>query len=227
MKTTAIELQNLSHRYAKTWALNRLSLSMDAGEVIAVLGPNGCGKTTLLKILATRIEPSRGGGTILGHSLTQETTPIRKEVRWLGHEPALYKALTAEENLKFFEKMGGRKITGEQIDAVLEKVGLRKNRRQKVASFSTGMKKRLSLARILLENPKILLFDEPHTNLDQEGKKRMSHLILEKKKGGCTVLFASHDHPETIPLCDKILALCDGSLTYFGPPDRIPKEIAL
>ncbi|MDP2600200.1 MAG: heme ABC exporter ATP-binding protein CcmA [Deltaproteobacteria bacterium] len=226
MKNPVIELKNLGHRYAGTWALHRLSLQIDEGEVVAILGPNGCGKTTLLKILATRLAPTCGEGTLLGHPLS-ETAPIRKGVKWLGHELGLYKALTAEENLDFFAKISGQKILGRQLDILLEKVGLQKNRREKVAAFSTGMKKRLSLARILMENPQILLFDEPHTNLDQEGKKRMSTLILERKKAGCTVLFSSHDHPETIPLCDKILALNHGRLVYFGPPGQIPKDVIL
>ena|SRR3989338_6211511 len=226
MKNFVIDLKNLSHRYAGTWALHRLSFHVDAGEIVAVLGPNGCGKTTLLKILATRIAPTCGEGTLLGHPLS-ETALIRKGIKWLGHELGLYKTLTAAENLKFFAGICGQKIAGPQIDAVLEKVGLQKSRREKVASFSTGMKKRLSLARILLENPKILLFDEPHTNLDQEGKKRMSTLILERKKAGAAVLFSSHDHPETIPLCDKILALNHGRMVYFGPPGQIPKDVIL
>ncbi len=222
-----IELKNVGHRFGKRWALSNLSFQVNAGEVVAILGPNGCGKTTLLKILATRLSPSRGEGVVLGKSLIKEVSKIREEVQWLGHELGLYKALTAEENLKFFANMTGEKIGEGQIEEALEKVGLRNNRHQRVGQFSTGMKKRLSVARILIKNPKILLFDEPHTNLDQEGKKRMSELILEKKKAGCTILFSSHDHPETIPLCDKILALNEGTLRFFGPPNQIRRDVIL
>ena len=89
------------------------------------------------------------------------------------------------------------------------------------------MQKRLAIARALLKDFTVYLLDEPHTNLDQEGKKRMSTLILERKKAGAAVLFSSHDHPETIPLCDKILALNHGRMVYFGPPGQIPKDVIL
>lgn len=148
----------------------------------------------------------------MGFSLVKEARTIRKHVKWLGHELGLYKALTAEENLKFSAKMGGNKISEKEIGEVLEKVSLSKNRCQKVSTFSTGMKKRLALARILLENPKILLFDEPHTNLDQEGKKLMNELILEKKKMGCTILLATHEHPDMLAFCDKTILLNEGWL---------------
>lgn len=203
----AIELKKIGFRYGRVWVLKELDLCVAAGETFAILGPNASGKSTLLKILATRLKPTKGEGKILGHDLLSGVSKIRENVEWLGHELALYKTLTAKENLRFHLKLKGKKPDEGKIEAALEKAGLGGNQTKAVGSFSKGQVKRLALARILLEDPKIILLDEPHANLDQEGKQLLNQLITQWKKGGTTLLLASHDHEEILPLCDKTVTL--------------------
>lgn len=227
MSQTSIELHAISHRYANHWALVNVTLAVEKGENIAVLGPNGCGKSTLLKILATLLRPSSGKGLLFGFDLKKNTSQIREKMSWLGHELGLYRTLTAEENLKFSFGLRGRRPEFQKIDNALFEVGLRQASQKPVASFSIGMRKRLSLARILLENPSLILLDEPHTNLDREGKILMNQCVTHWEKGGATIFLASHDHHEVLPLCNKALVLNQGRVVYFGDAKKIPTTILL
>lgn len=222
-----LELRALGHRYITHWALTDVSVCSVAKEVVAILGPNGCGKSTLLKILATRLDPTCGGGTLLGLDLKRDNLEIRTQVEWLGHELGFYKALTAEENLKFSMSLCGKKAGNEAISEVLEKMGIVKARNKAVGLFSTGMKKRLALARVLLRQPKTILLDEPHANLDRDGKQLMNACIIHWKKQGIPVFLASHDHSEVLPLCDKALVLNHGTVAYFGDSQKIPSDVIL
>ncbi|MDO8526630.1 MAG: heme ABC exporter ATP-binding protein CcmA [Deltaproteobacteria bacterium] len=222
-----IELQKIRHRYVSKWALKDIHFSAKSGECIALLGPNGCGKSTLLKIMATLLSPSAGEGEILGHNLQKGVGAIRKKMQWLGHELGLYKTLTAGENLKFAANMRGEKISLHCMEEVLAQVGLAGLKDKPVGSFSTGMRKRLALAKILSMPCELILLDEPHTNLDRIGKILMNKLIAEWKREGITVVLASHDHPEVLPLCDKALVLNAGHLAWFGNVKEMPGEIVL
>lgn len=219
MTEMAINVKGLSQRFGQTWVLagsglgagaelrKGVDLRLSAGHSVAVLGPNGCGKTTLLKILATRLAPTRGEGTVLGFDLRGEAEAIRRQTEWLGHELGLYKTLSGRENLEFYFRMKGEKPNFEKIAEVLVTSGLVKMGARPVAVYSQGQKKRLALARILLGEPKLILLDEPHANLDAEGKALMNVCIAAWKKSGTTILMASHDHSEVLPLCDSILNL--------------------
>src|SRR3989338_332866 len=227
MNSRVVELTGISQRFATHWALRDIGLVANKGDCIAILGPNGCGKSTLLKILATLLEPTTGGGTIAGFDIRQNTLKIRNQVEWLGHELGLYKTLTAEENLKFSCVIKGRKPLVKKLREAMAEVGLNAVGGKPIASFSVGLRKRLSLARILLESPEFVLLDEPHANLDREGKTLMNRCIQNWKKGGLTLLLASHDHHEVLPLCDKAMVLNQGRVAYFGDPKNIPSSVIL
>lgn len=203
----AIEIKNLSHRFGLNWALRDISLEVAAGACIAILGPNASGKSTLLKILATRLKPTRGEVLIFGFDIQNGLGQIRAQTEWLGHELGLYKNLNAQENLTFHFKMKGQKPNQEKITAALAKVELDGNKNNLVATFSSGQRKRLALARILLGEPKIILLDEPHTNLDQAGKKLMNTLIAQWKKESRTICLSSHERVEVLPSCNQTLTL--------------------
>lgn len=213
MPELAINLMGLRQRFGQTWVLadaglrKGLDIRLSAGHSVAVLGPNGCGKTTLLKILATRLAPTRGAGSILGCDLRRNVEAIRRQTEWLGHEMGLYKTLSGRENLAFHFRMKGEKPVEKKISEVLEKAGLASMQSKPVGSYSQGQKKRLALARILLGAPRLILLDEPHANLDAEGKALMNACIAAWKKSGTTVLMASHDQQEILPLCDSLINL--------------------
>ena len=205
-----IEINSLSHRYGNHWVLIDVTFQTKAGEVIALLGPNGSGKSTLLRILSTLTPPTLGSGTLFGYDLTKDRKKIRAQLHWLGHDFNLYKNLTAAENLKLFYQFKGETFSSQKISEVLEKVGLAGKESAFVESFSAGMRKRLALARILLKDYPLILLDEPHTNLDQEGKKLIDHYIGAWKREGKTVFLASHDHDSVLPLSDKTITLHAG-----------------
>ena len=217
----SILLENISERFGTHWALKNINLTINPGETVAVLGANGSGKSTLLKILATLLKPTRGKGMIFGDSLTEELALVRRKTHWLGHEFNLYKTLTAEENLKFFYSLKGEKANPEKIDFVLQLVGLQKEKRKAADHFSAGMQKRLAIARALLKDFTVYLLDEPHTNLDKEGKNLMDRCIANWKKKGATLFLASHDHSNVLPLADRMLILEHGEICYFGEPKKL------
>lgn len=227
MSGNAVELQNLSHRYAAHWALHRVSFAATAGDCVAVFGPNGCGKSTLLKILATLLTPAVGGGQILGNDLRKDPAQIRRRLCWLGHDLGLYKALSAGENLKIAAALRGGTLPAAKVEEVLERVGLTGLKHKRVDSFSTGMRKRLALAKILSTPCDLILLDEPHANLDRIGKVLMNKLIAEWRREKITLFLASHDHPEVIPLCDKALVLNEGRAAWFGEAKKIPSDATL
>lgn len=227
MSSNTIDFKSIYYRYALQWALGDISFSIKQGETIAILGPNGCGKSTLLKILATLLEATSGVGTILGFDLKKDSDKIRNQMAWLGHDLGLYKTLTAGENLKFSCGIRGRRLSDFQIQKILGEVGLQRLENKPVASFSIGMRKRLSLVQIFLETPSLVLLDEPHTNLDREGKMLMNRSVLQWKNKGTTLFLASHDHHEVLPLCEKALVLNQGRVTFFGDSKAIPTNIIL
>lgn len=207
MTTSAVHLRGIGHRFGAAWALAGVDISVPAGSVVAVTGPNGCGKSTLLKILATRLTPTSGGGTVLGCDLRREVTAIRERVQWLGHELGLYKSLTIEENLCFSLSILGLTSPNGTIRKAIDRVGLAALGRTPVAACSSGMRKRLALARLLLQPVELILLDEPHTNLDTDGRALMNALIGEWKRQGATIFLASHDQAEVRALCDMEIPL--------------------
>jgi heme exporter protein A len=179
----AIDAENLARRYGRRWALAGVSLRVPQGRVVMVAGRNGSGKSTLFRILATAIRPDLGSAKVLGFDLVKQRYDVRKGVALLSHYSYLYESLTAAENLR---------IITPRVDDVLQRVGLDKRADDAVHTFSAGMRKRLSFARVLLQQPRIALLDEPYAQLDPEGFALVDQVVQELKDGGVTVLIATH-----------------------------------
>ncbi len=192
--------------------LRRASLTLEPGEVVALLGGNGAGKTTLLRIAATLLRPLRGRGAVFGHDLVGEASRIRELVGLLGHTPALYEDLTAEENLRFALRMRGRVADGEQLARLLVEVGLEGKGDRPVRGFSSGMRRRLALARVLIEPPRLLLLDEPYASLDRDGMLRVNRLIRATAASGGAVLLATHELEPARPVLSRSLLLQAGQV---------------
>lgn len=202
-----IQVENLSHRFGFVWALRHLSFQAQAGTVTAILGPNASGKSTLLKILATRLQPTEGSVSMLGLPIQSRRAEIRHQIEWLGHRLALYPNLNAKENLQFHYQMKGERPDSVAIQTALEKTGLVQSAGKKTGQISQGQQKRLALARILLTDPAIILLDEPHANLDAAGRHLLNRLLTEWKKGSKTLLLASHEEREIENVCDQRITL--------------------
>jgi len=210
MTGLAINAEKLGRRYGRRWALADVTFRVPAGTVLMVSGPNGSGKSTLFRVLATAIRPDLGKVTVLGFDLIREREDVRKAVALLSHHSYLYETLTARENLVVVSQHLGVGTDG--VGPLLARVGLGERGDDAVSTFSAGMRKRLSFARVLLQTPRLALLDEPYAQLDPEGFDLVDDVIRELKADGTTVLVATHQLERTSRLADNALRLEGGRL---------------
>lgn len=210
----AIEVQGLKKAFGSTLALKGIDLKLPRGRLLVLFGPNGAGKTTLLKILATLIRPTSGGGEVLGFDLLKEGEEIRRRIGVLAHGSYLYEDLTAVENLKFYAAMRGIDGGRERMLQALKEVDLDGCAALRVRTFSLGMKRRLALARLLLDEPELLLLDEPFAGLDQQAMKRLEQLVVDWKERGRSMIMATHSLRRGYDLSDWIAILNQGTLVF-------------
>jgi heme exporter protein A len=201
-------VNGLTRRYGDRVALDRVSFALAAGQTLAVLGPNGAGKTTLLKVLATLLRPHEGDVHVLGNALPDEAWKVRGHVGYLGHEPALYRSLTARENLAFAAKLHG--VDGSRVDALLEAVGLARRADDRIEEFSRGMRQRIAAARAVLHDPPLLLLDEPLSALDVRAVELLEPLI--GRASGRTRVLVTHDVERGRAEADQVLAIRAGRM---------------
>jgi heme exporter protein A len=205
-----IEVRSLVKTFGLKPVLRGLNLHLEAGEFVALLGPNGAGKTTLLRILASLARPSLGDVRLAGHRLPGEAAAVRRILGVVSHQPLLYGDLTAEENLRFYARLYSLPQAKRRIDEILEMVGLDRRRRDRVREYSRGMQQRLAIGRAVLHDPLILLFDEPHTGLDQEASAMLDGVLRQVAGRGRTVLMTSHDLLRAADLASRIDVLSGG-----------------
>jgi heme exporter protein A len=184
-------------------------------------GRNGSGKSTLLRVLATALRPDHGEARILGHDVRHAREAVRRKVALLAHQSFLYEALTARENLRVAASFHGPTTP---LAALLARVGLESRADDPVASFSAGMRKRLSLARVLLQQAELVLLDEPYGELDPPGFALLDGVIGELRQRGATVIMATHLVDRGRQLCDRALLLEEGRLAWSGPAREMPAE---
>jgi len=215
MQDVTIDLKGTARRYGPRWALGGVTLQVAPASVVMLAGRNGAGKSTLLRILATAIRPDRGSVTIGGFDVVRQREDVRKMTAFLGHQNYLYEALTARENLAVFADH--LRISRIRIPSLLEQVGLGSRGGDIVSTFSAGMRKRLSLARMLLQQPQVALLDEPYGALDPPGFDFVDACIGELKRSGATVVMATHQWERATRFSDLAVILDQGLLTWQGP----------
>jgi ABC-2 type transport system ATP-binding protein len=221
--TEAVRIENLSKVYKDFWgrdkvcALDSLNLDIHRGEVFGLLGPNGSGKSTTIKLLLGLIFPTTGSATILGQPAG--STAINERIGFLPEESYLYRFLTGEETLYFYGNLFKipRKELKRRVPLLLDTVGLNaKDRKRKLREYSKGMARRIGLAQALINNPDLILLDEPTTGLDPIGTREMKDLILSLKQQGKTVLLCSHLLADVQDVCDRITILFQGRMQELG-----------
>jgi heme exporter protein A len=208
-----ITVRKLVKRFGLKTVLKNLDFEVADGEFVALLGPNGAGKTTFLRILASLSRPSMGEVRLAGYRLPEQAAAVRRRLGVVSHQPLLYGDLTAEENLRFYARMYSISNTEPRISQVLEMVGLTPRRRDLVRTFSRGMQQRLAIGRAVLHDPQIILFDEPHTGLDQDASAMLDGVLREVAARGRTVVMTSHDLARAADLASRYDVLSRGTIT--------------
>jgi heme exporter protein A len=216
-----IKVRRLVKTFGPKPVLRGLDFQVVKGEFVALLGPNGAGKTTFLRILATLSRPKMGEVIVAGHHLPAEAAAVRRRLGVVSHQPLLYGDLSAEQNLRFYGWMYGVGDLDQRMDEVLHLVGLHPRRRDLVRQFSRGMQQRLAIGRAILHRPDILLFDEPHTGLDQEAAAMLDQVLQEIASAGRTVVMTSHDISRAADLADRVDILSKGVITASESTDAL------
>lgn len=220
-ETPAVDAAGVARRFGRRWAVAGVSLRVRAGTRLMVTGRNGSGKSTLLRVLATASRLDQGEARVAGFDLRTQRAEVRRRVALLGHHSYLYEALSARENLDVVRRFVG--APAERVDALLAEVGLSARADDPVLVFSAGMRKRLALARALLQDARVLLLDEPYGELDPAGFALLDRVLDEQKRRGVTVLLATHLLEHGRALCDEAVALEDGRVTWAGPARDLPE----
>jgi ABC-type multidrug transport system ATPase subunit len=216
MDFTSLSFADVSRSYGRRWALSRVSLRCEAGEVVGILGPNGAGKSTLLAIAAGLLSPSTGR-VHYGDLDARPGAPLRQCIGLVGHDLYLYPELTAAENLTFYARLHGIGDVGARVDRALERAQLTARRADQVLGFSRGMRQRLTLERALLHAPRLVLLDEPFTGLDDASALSLVARLEDLRARGCIVLIATHDLEIVDGLLTRAVMLREGKLTALPP----------
>ncbi|MGW8224556.1 MAG: heme ABC exporter ATP-binding protein CcmA [Anaerolineales bacterium] len=216
-----INVQKLIKRFGLKTVLRGLDFQVEQGEFVALLGPNGAGKTTFLRILASLSRPSMGIVNIAGYRLPEQAAAVRRRLGVVSHQPLLYGDLTAEENLMFYGRMYAVPSMQERVREVLELVGLSTRRRDLVRTFSRGMQQRLAIGRAVLHDPDVMLFDEPHTGLDQDASAMLDTVLREVAARGRTVVMTSHDLARAADLASRFDVISRGVIGASVRSDEI------
>lgn len=219
MVRALIRTEGLSKRFGNTVAVQELALEAQSGEILGLLGPNGAGKTTTIRMLACLISPSAGQAWVAGYQVGKQDAEIRQRTGIVTESPGLYEALSAYRNLEFYATLYG--VEGrrrqEQIKRYLNLLGLWQERHAPVATFSKGMKQKVSICRALIHEPAVLFLDEPTAGLDPEAARTVRDFIADLREEGRTVLLCTHNLDEADRLCDRIAVLRQRLLALDTP----------
>ncbi len=226
-----IEINEVTKRFkdkkTSITALKHVRFTVEKGQVVGLLGENGAGKTTLLRTIATLLTPTEGNVKVADYDTQKNPEEVKKRIGVLfGGETGLYDRLTARENLEYFAALYGlsKHETKVRIDELARMFGMRDYLNRKVGGFSKGMRQKVAIARTLIHNPDIILFDEPTTGLDITSSNVFRQLVHQLKRDGKTIIFSSHIMEEVSMLCDSVAMMHKGELVYHGDLDELYKS---
>lgn len=214
---TLIAVNKLDKTFGARWALRGVSFQVAPGEIVALVGPNGAGKTTLLRLVGTLARPNAGQIYIGRIPLSEHANAARGAVGFVGHQTFMYDDLTAEENLHFYARLYDLPNNPERVREVARRVGIEHRLNDVTRTLSRGLQQRLTLARMLLHDPAVLLLDEPYTGLDKNAADMLDQILLDAKSEGRGILFSTHDLERGLAIADRALVLKAGRLVYDLP----------
>ena len=223
MTEFAVEAYSLTKKYGARSAVKDLDLVLDQGKKLAILGANGAGKSSLMRMLATLERPSSGSLSILGKDAYKESDILLQDIAYVSHQSQLYLELSAQENLELFAKLYGIDNALGRIDELLEKTQLSYRRHELIKHYSQGMKQRLAIAKAFLHKPKLLLLDEPYAGLDPQGVAVLNALIAELDEG-VSIILISHSPEASYDFADELLVLQEGEKVLYESSSQLSKE---
>lgn len=222
-----LEVQNLVKKYGDFAAVKGISFDIKEGEIFSLLGPNGAGKTTTISMLSTLYTPTSGDATIGGHSITKDPMAVKQVIGVVPQELALYEDLTARENLIFWGQMYGLsgKALRSRVDEVLEQVGLTDKAKNKVKTYSGGMKRRVNIGVGLLHKPRLLFMDEPTVGIDPQSRRAILDTVKDLNRQGMTVLYTTHYMEEAEELSNRVGIIDHGELIAIGSQKELTQQV--
>ena len=222
-----LEVKNLVKQYGDFTAVKGITFDLKEGEIFSLLGPNGAGKTTTISMLSTLYTPTSGDATIAGHSITKEPMKVRNAIGIVPQDIALYEDLTARENLMFWGQMYG--LSGgslkNRVDEVLGQIGLVEKAKDRVKTYSGGMKRRVNIGVGLLHKPQVLFMDEPTVGIDPQSRRAILDTVKDLNKQGMTVLYTTHYMEEAEELSNRVGIIDHGELIAIGTQKELTKQV--
>ncbi len=220
-----IEIKGLCKSFGSLKAVDGAEFHVEENELFGLLGPNGAGKSTLISMLTTLLKPDSGEIIINSWNLKNRQKDIKEIIGLVPQEIALYPTLTAKENLMFWGRMYGLggKLLKERVDEALEIAGLADRQKDRIESYSGGMKRRINIAAALLHHPKVLIMDEPTVGIDPQSRNHILETVLKLNKNGMTVIYTSHYMEEVEFLCTKVAIMDHGRIIAMGTKDELRK----
>lgn len=219
MTEKLLQLDHISKSFKNKVALKDISVSVKSGEILGFLGPSGSGKTTTIKIVTGQLRQSSGTATILGADTRKIDKEIYRNIGIVTDASGYYEEFSVYDNLALFARLLG--VDTQKIDELLDRVGLREQKKQPAGKLSKGQGQRLVLARAVLHKPKLLFLDEPTSGLDPSTALEIHKLLLELKQEGMGIFLTTHNMEEDTKLCDHVALLNDGHIVEFGTPQEI------
>jgi ABC-2 type transport system ATP-binding protein len=227
MAACILEVTDLVKKYGDFTAVNRITFDIKEGEIFSLLGPNGAGKTTTISMLSTLYTPTSGDALIGGHSITKDPMAVKQVIGVVPQELALYDDLSARENLVFWGQMYGLsgKALNSRVDQVLEQIGLMDKAKNRVKTYSGGMKRRVNIGVGLLHKPRLLFMDEPTVGIDPQSRRAILDTIKSLNQQGMTVLYTTHYMEEAQELSDRVGIIDHGELIALGTQKELTQQV--
>jgi heme exporter protein A len=220
-----VSAKGVARRFAGKWALRGVTLSVACGEVVAIRGSNGSGKSTFLRIIASALRLTRGECLVFGHDVASDARQVRPLVGLLGHAASLYQDLTVAENLLFAARMACIASDPRTIDAAIHSVGLERAANERARNLSSGMQRRVALARLTMRSPKLLLLDEPYNSLDDDGVAIVDRLVQDTRDAGGATVLVTHDADRAGRIADCVVTMDDGML-FTAATSALPRAVS-
>jgi ABC-2 type transport system ATP-binding protein len=222
-----LEVKDLAKSYGAFTAVKGITFDIKEGEIFSLLGPNGAGKTTTISMLSTLYTPTSGDATIGGHSISKDSMAVKQVIGVVPQDLALYEDLTARENLIFWGQMYGLsgKALNSRVDEVLEQIGLVDKAKNRVKTYSGGMKRRVNIGVGLLHKPRLLFMDEPTVGIDPQSRRAILDTVKDLNKQGMTVLYTTHYMEEAAELSNRVGIIDHGELIALGTQDELTKQV--